>query len=383
MTDRHQQPTAEQKQLDKKKKKVTPVCPYRLEPGQLLFYGNETKPEKFEVVDELDKRNFYRQAADMHREVRKYARTLIKPGASLLQVAIDVEAKIAEVCGNKNLATCMLGQKSTNQQYYCGQAFPLGLSVNECAAHYAPLPNDDHIVTENDIIKVDFGIHCNGYLVDSAFSMHWNPELDQIVQASREATDEAMKVAGPDVLLSELGNRVEEIICSYEYKGKNLNPVRNLCGHMVDRYCIHSGKSIPLHRDSKSKDRMEVGEVYACETFASTGRGKITDFQPTSHYMVAPEAVSLGKAMIQGTDQTRALFDVLKKNFHTLAWNPRWLPSLGVERYQLQLDSLVKNGYVNDYPKLIDKAGCYVSQFEHTFMIGEWGKEVFTRGDDY
>lgn len=38
---------------------------------------------------------------------------------------------------------------------------------------------------------------------------------------------------------------------------------------------------------------------------------------------------------------------------------------------------------MNDYPKLIDKAGCYVSQFEHTFMVSDWGKEVFTRGDDY
>ncbi|CAL6009345.1 Methionine_aminopeptidase [Hexamita inflata] len=379
MSDKQQAAAAQ----DKKKKAAVPVCPYRLDPVELQFYNNTTKPENFEIVDEVDKRNFYRQAANMHREVRKFARTVIKPGASLLQVAIDVEAKIAQVCGNKNQATCILGQKSANQPYYCGQAFPLGLSVNECAAHYAPLPNDDHIVHENDLIKVDFGIHCNGYLVDSAFSLNWNPELDPIVQASKEATNEAIKLAGPDVLLSDLGDRIEEIICGYEYKGKNLNPVRNLAGHMVDRYRVHSGKSIPLHRDDKCKDRMEVGEVYACETFASSGRGKIADFQPTSHYMIAPEAASFSKSMIQGTDQTRALFDVLKKNFHTLAWSPRWITSLGVERYQMQLDSLVKNGYVHDYPKCIDKAGCYVSQFEHTFMIGEWGKEVFTRGDDY
>lgn len=128
---------------------------------------------------------------------------------------------------------------------------------------------------------------------------------------------------------------------------------------------------------------MAAGEVYACETFASTGKGLIQEYRPCSHYMVSPEAISLGKAMIQGTDTTKQLFDVLKKNFHTLAFNPEWIHGLGVERYQMQLDSLVKNGYVNDYPKLVDKVGCLVSQFEHTFMISEWGNEVFTRGDDY
>lgn len=84
-------------------------------------------------------------------------------------------------------------------------------------------------------------------MVDSAFSLHWNEEYDPIINASKEATNEAIKLAGPDVLLSDLGARIEEIITSYEYKGKPIQPVRNLSGHMVDRYTIHSGKSIPLH----------------------------------------------------------------------------------------------------------------------------------------
>lgn len=145
------------------------------------------------------------------------------------------------------------------------------------------------MVTDKDIIKVDFGIHCNGYLIDSAFSLHWDPTLDPIVEASKEATNAAIKAAGVDVLLSDLGGIIEEIISSYEYNGQKLSPVRNLSGHMVDRYTIHAGKSIPLYR-THEKDRMLEGEVYACETFASTGKGMIHDVQPTSHYMVDKEA---------------------------------------------------------------------------------------------
>lgn len=70
------------------------------------------------------------------------------------------------------------------------------------------------------MVKVDFGVHCNGYLIDSAFTMHWNPEYDPIVNASKEATNEAIKLAGADANLADLGARIEEVIMSYEYKGK-------------------------------------------------------------------------------------------------------------------------------------------------------------------
>ena len=136
--------------------------------------------------------------------------------------------------------------------------------------------------------------------------MHWDPSLDEIVKASKEATNEGIKCAGVDVLLSDVGARIEEVITSFEYNGKPIQPVRNLSGHMVNRYTIHDGKSIPLHggRDNE-KTRMEAGEVYACETFASTGKGLIQEYRPCSHYMVAPEAVSMSKQMIQGTDTTK------------------------------------------------------------------------------
>lgn len=49
------------------------------------------------------------------------------------------------------------------------------------------------------MVKVDFGIHCNGYLIDSAFTVHWNPELDVVAKASKEATNAGIKAAGVDV----------------------------------------------------------------------------------------------------------------------------------------------------------------------------------------
>jgi methionyl aminopeptidase len=59
-----------------------------------------------------------------------------------------------------------------------GIGFPVGLSINECAAHYHPPPNDNKILKKDDIIKVDFGIEVNEWIIDSAFTLYFNDKHD-------------------------------------------------------------------------------------------------------------------------------------------------------------------------------------------------------------
>ena len=69
--------------------------------------------------------------------------------------------------------------------------------------------------------------------------------------------------------------------------GKGLVPIkccRNLCGHSMDAYQIHAGKSVPIVRGGE-ETRMEEGEFYAIETFGTTGRGIVVEDMECSHYM--------------------------------------------------------------------------------------------------
>lgn len=67
---------------------------------------------------------------------------------------------------------------------------------------------------------------------------------------------------------------------SYEVdiRGKTypVKPVRNLSAHNIDHYHIHGNKSIPFVKNS-DQTKMEDGEVFAIETFGSTGRGYTRD----------------------------------------------------------------------------------------------------------
>lgn len=83
-----------------------------------------------------------------------------------------------------------------------------------------------------------------------------------------------------DVRIGDIGAAIQETMESYEVeigqKTFPVKPVRNLSGHNIKRYQIHGGKSIPFIK-SKDQTKMEDGEVFALETFGSTGRGYIVD----------------------------------------------------------------------------------------------------------
>ena len=66
-----------------------------------------------------------------------------------------------------------------------------------------------------------------------------------------------------------------------------MKPVRNLNGHSIGDYTIHAGKSVPICKGGP-QTKMEEGELYAIETFATTGKGYVVEDLECSHYMRNP-----------------------------------------------------------------------------------------------
>lgn len=44
-------------------------------------------------------------------------------------------------------------------------------------------------------MKVDFGIHVKGRIVDSAFTMSWNPAYENLLKAAQDATNTGVKAS--------------------------------------------------------------------------------------------------------------------------------------------------------------------------------------------
>ncbi|KAI0987482.1 hypothetical protein GJ496_007521, partial [Pomphorhynchus laevis] len=263
-----------------------------------------------------------------------------------------------------------------------GLAFPTGCSLNHCAAHYTPNSGDKTVLDYNDVCKIDYGIHVNGYIIDCAFTISFDPKYDNLLAAVRDATNTGIKTAGIDVPLCEIGEAIQETMESYEVEldGKTykVRAIRNLQGHLIGPYTIHAGKSVPIVRGGDAT-RMEEGELYAIETFGSTGKGYVHNDIDVSHYSRNPD---FGSAPIR-VARARQLLNTINKHFDTLPFCRRWLDKLGETRYLMGLKNLVDTGIVESYPPLCDIKGCYTAQFEHTILLRPTCKEVLSRGDDY
>ncbi|RMC03417.1 hypothetical protein DUI87_20614 [Hirundo rustica rustica] len=297
--------------------------------------------------------NDFREAAEAHRQVRKYVMSWIKPGMTMIEICEKLED-----CSRK-----LIKENGLN----AGLAFPTGCSLNNCAAHYTPNAGDPTVLQYNDICKIDFGTHISGRIIDCAFTVTFNPKYDRLLQAVKDATNTGIKGL-PFV-------RKLPVMLMFSSKVK---PIRNLNGHSIGPYRIHAGKTVPIVKGGEAT-RMEEGEVYAIETFGSTGKGVVHDDMECSHYM---KNFDVGHVPIR-LPRAKHLLNVINENFGTLAFCRRWLDRLGESKYLMALKNLCDLGIVDPYPPLCDIKGSYTAQFEHTILLRPTCKEVVSRGDDY
>jgi methionyl aminopeptidase len=164
-------------------------------------------------------------------QTRKYIQNWVKPGMTMISICEELEKTARMLIGEQGLQA--------------GLAFPTGCSRNHCAAHYTPNPGDNTVLEYDDVVKIDFGTHINGRIIDCAFTLAFNPRYEKLLQAVKEATDTGIKAAGIDVRLCDIGEAIQEVMESYEVEldGKTyqVKAIRNLNGHSISpyrKYCI-------------------------------------------------------------------------------------------------------------------------------------------------
>merc|ERR1712110_820270 len=138
---------------------------------------------------------------------------------------------------------------------------------------------------------------------------------------------------------------------------------------------------------------MEEGEVFAVETFASTGKGYVNRDPDCSHFMIKQELVD--KIPKSVSAKSKEFAQQLRNEFYTLPFCRRWVDRMmrveaglpvdcsnaQTPKHLKELLELVRAGWIRDYPGLSDLDGSFTSQLEHTVLLRPTCKEVVTRGD--
>ncbi|KAL5731063.1 methionyl aminopeptidase [Ranunculus cassubicifolius] len=279
--------------------------------------------------------------------------SIIKPGIPMVEMCETLENTVRKLISENGLQADI--------------AFPTGCSLNWVAAYWTPNSGDKTVLQYDDVMKLDFGTHVDGHIVDCAFTVAFNPMFDPLLEASREATNTGVKEAGIGVRLCDVGAAIQEVMESYEVEinGKvfQVKSIRNLNGYSIGAYQIHAGKSVSIVKGGE-QTKMEEGDFFAIETFASTWKGFVREDLECNHYM---KNFDIGH-----------LLATINSNFSTLAFCMRYLDRLRETKYLMALKNLCDSGIVQPYPPLCDVKGSYVSQFEHTILLRATCREVST-----
>ena len=129
----------------------------------------------------------YRKAAEVHRQVRQYVQTIAKPGVTMSHLADEIETGVRALVGHQGI--------EPGDALKAGLGFPTGLCLNNVGAHWTPNPGGKEVILQyDDVLKVDFGVHVSGRIVDSAFTVAFNPVYDNLLAAVKAATNTGLKV---------------------------------------------------------------------------------------------------------------------------------------------------------------------------------------------
>lgn len=280
------------------------------------------------------------KAGKIASEVKKYARTIVKKGVPLLEIAEKIEEKIIA-----------LGGKPT---------FPVNLSINDIAAHYTPSHDDKTLAL--GLLKIDLGVHIDGWIADTAFSMDLenNEENKRLILVSENALKNASRVIKYRIKNNEIGKEIEETISSGE-----ILPIINLSGHEINKYELHSGLTIP-NIDNHQEIPLKEG-LYAIEPFATNGAGKVYDGKDSGIYeMISEKNIR--------SQSAREVLDYVINEYKTLPFCSRWLYKKLGAKSLLALKQLETNGNLHQFSLLVETGHGKVAQSENTLLVTE--KEV-------
>ena len=287
----------------------------------------------------------YKKAGEIASQAVKFARKIINPGMKLLDIAEKIENKIIELGGK------------------C--AFPVNLAIDDVAAHFTPGSDSKEIAS--GLLKIDIGVHVNGYIADTAFSLDLTKEkkYKELLASSQEALDNVLNIVKKEITLSEIGKTIQDTITS-----KGFSPVRNLSGHELGSYMVHAGLTVPNY-ENNTQAALKEG-AYAIEPFSTTGTGIVYDAGKSGIYRLEKEA-----GVRDAT--ARKIYNFILKEYKTLPFCERWISKKFGSRAKLALLFLEQAGILHHYAQLIEKSHAPVSQAEHTVLILKDKVEVTTR----
>lgn len=258
-----------------------------------------------------------------------------------------------------------------------GIAFPTCISVNNCVGHYSPLVSEDKVtLVEGDLVKIDLGVHVDGYVAVVAHTaivggVKAEGRKADVIMAAWTASEVAQRMLKEGAKNNEITKAIATIAESFK-----CTPVEGVLSHQMKRFVIDANKTIINKMTAEQQvpeNTIDKNDVFAIDVVMSTGEGKPKqlDDRTTVHKRNVEEKYSLKMKA------SRAFFSEVNERFPTMPFTLR----AGNEReWRMGIIECVKHNLFIEYPVLYEQKDEFVAQYKFTAMMMPSDKTVRITG---
>jgi len=278
----------------------------------------------------------YKKAGEISKQIRKEVLEKIKSGMNIFELAEFIEKRILKLGGKP--------------------AFPVNIGINDITAHYTPKFNDQTVINPGDLVKIDQGIHVDGWVADMAYT--YCSEKNDLIRTVEKALKVGIKVIKPGIRVSEVSQAINETV-----ESAGFGVIVNLTGHGLDQYAIHGPPTIPNVKND-SQHVLKENDVIALEPFVCETNGYVKESEPTEIFsLLQPKPARLPEA--------RKILELANSEYRGLPFCKRWLAKKKFSPFKISfaLKQLEVLDAVKGYPVLRERDSKRVAQAEHTVIV--------------
>lgn len=208
-----------------------------------------------------------RKANQIVKLVNTKLSEIAKPGVSLIELD-DVARKLIR---EKGAEPAFLG--------YGGYPKSITTSVNNVLIHGIPT---GYVLKDGDVLSIDTGAEYNGVVGDSAVSIHIgtpNPKAVAIVEAAKDALEQAVAIVKPGVTTGDIGYIIDKVSSEHGYQ-----VTKDFVGHGIGER-MHEDPQVPCYGKKGKGTKLEAGMVVCIEPMLIEGTNK-TNISPLDGWTV-------------------------------------------------------------------------------------------------
>eukprot|EP01133_Synstelium_polycarpum_P007618 gene7618-8912_t len=315
---------------------------------------------------------FYESASIIVNKVIKEVMAKCVDGANILEICNFGDAMIeAEV---KLIYTKRKGLER-------GVAFPTSISVNNCVGHFSPALGDTRTLKNADVVKIDLGVHFDGYMSLGAHTIiiganQATPVTGKVadaVCAAHYALEAAMRMVKPGQKPSQVTEVITKICESYDVQA-----VQGILSHDLKRYLLDGEKvifnKVPAGQHMKDA-AFEEYEVYCLDVVISTAQGKVRELNDRCTIYRRDQNQNYNLKL----KSSRDFIQEVNQRFPALPFTTRSFADQN--KVKLALSECVEHQLLSTFPILYEREGETVVQFKTTILVLPSGNTKLTCTD--